>query len=106
MTTRRQERVNSLIKHIVASFLVNRINTAKALVTVTRVEVSKDLRYAKIFLSVFPESEEKNIIVMIRNEKQALQSHLAKRLKTKFIPSLRFEIDQAEKKRQQVEGLL
>ncbi len=93
---RRQERVNSLLRKIVSSFIKSSIDS-KALVTVMRVEISKDLRLAKIFISVFPEEKEKEAVGLLKKKKRALYNYIKAKSKLKFLPSLSFEIDKGIK---------
>lgn len=89
---RRQERVNSLLRRIVSSFIKSEINS-EALVTVMRVEISKDLRLARIFISVFPAEKEKEVLNLLKKKKRALYNYLKAKSKLKFLPSLSFERD-------------
>jgi len=61
--------------------------------TVMRVEISKDLRLARIFISVFPEEKEKEVLNLLKKKKRALYNYLKLKSKLKFLPSLSFEID-------------
>lgn len=93
---RRQERINSLLRKIISSFIKPNIDSG-ALVTVMRVEISKDLRLAKIFISVFPEEKEKEAIDLLKKKKCALYNYIKTKSKMKFLPSLSFEIDKGIK---------
>ncbi len=89
---RRQERINSLLRKIVSSFIKPNIDSG-ALVTVMRVEISKDLRLARIFISVFPEEKEKEAIDALKRKARDLHRYLKTQSKLKFLPSLSFEIN-------------
>lgn len=93
---RRQERINSLLRKIVSSFIKSEINSG-ALVTVMQVEISKDLRLAKIFISVFPEEKEKEAVDALKRKTRDLHQYLKTQSKLKFLPSLSFEIDKGIK---------
>ena len=104
MTSRRQEKVNSLLRRFVSSFLVK--EKSSAIVTITRIETSKDLKIAKIFISIFPESKETETIKLLKLKTGELHKFIGSRIKMKFLPHLEFEIDKGEKERQKIEKLL
>ena len=64
--TRRLERVNSLVRRLAADFLQSAFRIENVLLSVMSAEVSKDLKHAKIFVSVLPETREKEIIALDR----------------------------------------
>lgn len=94
--TRRQERINSLLRRIVSSFIKSNIASG-AIVTVTQVEISKDLRLAKIFISIFPEEKEKEIIDLLKKKMPDLYNYVKPKIKMKFLPSFSLEIDKGIK---------
>ena len=62
-----------------------------AFVSVTAAEVSPDLKHAKIYFRLVGEEEDQQISEEILLEhRKPLQSHVAKKLKMKFCPVLRF----------------
>ncbi|MEK9209395.1 MAG: 30S ribosome-binding factor RbfA [Patescibacteria group bacterium] len=104
--TRRQERVNALVQRLAADFLQSAIRIENVLVSVLAAEVSKDLKRAKIFVSVLPETREKEIIDLLKNQKKNFRAYLAKNLKIKYLPEPFFEIDKSERMRQRIEEIL
>lgn len=104
--TRRRERANSTIKRFIADFVSRNIGAPNVLITVLRVEMNQGLTEARIFLSVWPESKEKEILKEIRNNKRDFYEYMKKKLKIKYMPEFRFEIDRGEKIRQKVEEIL
>ncbi len=104
MKVPRQEKVNSLLKNLAAYFLSKK--TTGAIITVTRVETSKDLKSAKIFISIFPETKEKEMLDLMNERKGELRKYIGSQIKMKFLPTLEFEIDKAEKSRKRIEELL
>jgi ribosome-binding factor A len=104
MTSHRPEKINSLLRQLVSSFLVK--EKGQAMVTVTRLETSKDLKSAKIFVSIFPESQETEMIKLLKSRTGELREFIGSKIKMKFLPHLEFEIDKGEKERQKIEKLL
>ncbi len=104
MNSRRQEKVNSLLRRFVSSFLVK--EKGSSIITITRIETSKDLKSAKIFISIFPESGELEIMNLLKAKIKELHEFIGPKIKMKFFPRLEFEIDKGEKERQKIEKLL
>jgi ribosome-binding factor A len=67
---------------------------AADMVTVTHVELSKDLRFAKVYLSFLNPSQPKDELLkeLVRNRK-TIRYHLGSELEAKYVPDLRFYID-------------
>jgi ribosome-binding factor A len=62
--------------------------------SITRVEVSGDLRYAKVFVSVMGDSgEQKETMKGLKNATGFLRHELASRLTLRFMPELVFKLD-------------
>lgn len=63
-------------------------------VTITEVEVSKDLEHAKVFVSSFLSTTEPDeIIKVLARAAPFLRSNLGKRIKARTIPNLKFIYD-------------
>ena len=87
-------RVNELVRAVVAESIGGLKDPRLGLVTVTGVEVSPDLRDARVFVSVFG-SEKKRAKTMagLAGAQRYLQSRLARELTLKRTPQLSFEYD-------------
>lgn len=100
--TRRQEKIKSLIKVTVSDIIQNRLNDPRieGFVTVTEVDVSPDIRNADIFISVMAADEtiEKRTHIAIQHATKHIQSLLAERMTTRFVPILRLLKDEKIKK--------
>ncbi len=66
-TARRQEKMESLLRQLISEFLL-RVDFEKKIVSVTEVEISENLRFAKIFLSVYPENEALKILESVKSK--------------------------------------
>ena len=100
--TRRQEKIKSLIKVTVSDIIQNRLNDPRieGFVTVTQVDVSPDIRNADIFLSVMAADEiiERRTHIAIQHATKHIQSLLAERMTTRFVPILRLLKDEKVRK--------
>ncbi len=76
-------------------------------VTVTYVEVSGDLRLAKVHVSVMgDETKQKLSLCGLQSAAGFLQSKCAKRINTRYTPKIEFYLDQGVKKSIEVSRIL
>ena len=76
-------------------------------VTVTYVEVSPDLRYAKVHVSVMGDETRQHLSLQgLRSAAGFLQSKLGKRIETRYTPRIEFLLDQGVKKSIEVARIL
>ena len=95
--SRRRERFASTLRSVVANLVQTELNDPRlrGLLTVTRVEVSPDLRLAKVYFSVLGnEGEQKSTLAALRHGAGHLQSLLKKYLEFRVCPILDFRIDE------------
>ena len=94
MPSRRQERVSKRIMQELVEAFRNLKNVDLGFITVTRCEVSPDLRHAKVFVSVWGDEEqcERTLDTLKRNASR-LKGMIGRPLGTKVVPSLHFEFD-------------
>ena len=76
-------------------------------VTVTRVEVSPDMRQAKVHVSIMgSEAQQKLCLHGLRSSAGYLQSKISDRIDTRYTPRIRFELDEGVKKSLAISQLL
>lgn len=109
MTKQRTERLNSLLKEVIDEVIRRDVRNpyVNELMTVTRVDITKDLRYAKVYISVIGSTVEKEQTL------QALQSaagfiavHASKKVVMRYFPSLTFVIDDTVEHQMRIASLL
>lgn len=92
--SRRTEKVESLVQQTVAAELTKQMGSNGAKITVTRVDVSPDMRNANVWISVLAEGTQQQDIY---NEALSLrfdaQRELASVMTSKFVPRLHFKLD-------------
>lgn len=86
----RQEKLNTLFKKLVAHYIGETIEGG--IVSVVDCVVSEDGAYAKVFLSVYPETKRRELISILAREKKSLHDFLKKRTRMKYVPNITFEI--------------
>lgn len=97
MTVHRATRVAEVIKHEVADILLHRLKDARvesSRVSVTDVEVSRDLRHATVFVSVLGEEEQqKEALTGLRSASGYVRSEIGKTIKLRSTPEIHFKLD-------------
>ena len=108
MPTQRMISVGREVQRAIAKILSDEIDDPLiGFVTVTDVEMSPDLRHAKVYLSVLGSEEEKaDSMKGIRRAGKFIRGQLADRVELRYVPSLRFELDETAEKAQRIEELL
>lgn len=100
MSSRRTARVASVIREVVSTTILTELRDPRIRnVTVLGAEVSPDLRYAKVKISVMGDEKDEALTLHGLNSARGyLQSKVAERVKTRYTPELRFEVDQGVRK--------
>ncbi len=103
--TKRQIQLQLEILAIAQDFF-QRESSGASLITVTRAEVSADMKHGTIFITALPESKEPAALDFAKRMRSELRHKVMKRLPVKVIPFFEIEIDYGEKNRIHVEELL
>ena len=100
MSSRRVLKAAQAIREVVSMAILTDLKDPRVNnVTVTFVEVSADLRLAKVHVSVMHEEEGKKRLCLtgLRNATGYLQQKVGKRIDTKYTPRLTFVLDEGVK---------
>jgi ribosome-binding factor A len=91
----RQEKLGELIAAELSNLLRTRVKDPRVgFASITRVEVSGDMRHAKVFVSVMGDSkEQKETMKGLINATGFLRHELASLLTLRFMPELVFKLD-------------
>ena len=107
--SRRTERVQSLIRHELGEILQQEIKDPRiaGLVSVTAVEVTPDLRHARVFLSVYGEKDDEAAASKALAKAQPFLRHeLGSRLGLRYAPQLEMRLDHSMEYADEVNRLL
>jgi ribosome-binding factor A len=100
-------RLNKLIKQHVAEILTRELSLKPGVfLTISKVDTSTNLRYTRIFLSVFPYKESDYAMKTIAKELYNIQGELNKKLAIKPLPQLEFHLDSTEENADKIEKIL
>jgi ribosome-binding factor A len=107
MAQYRAARLGHEIQRFVAEMLQTELRDPRLLMTtVTRVEVSSDLRHAKVYVSTVAPEDREQAAQALRHARGFLRSRLAARLNLRTTPDLHFLEDKAIIGGDQVLGIL
>ena len=107
--SRRTERVQSLIRHELGEILQQEIKDPRieGLISVTAVEVTPDLRLARVFLSLYgPRENEQVAMKALTSAKSFLRHELGHRLGLRYAPELDMRLDHSMAYADEVNRLL
>ncbi len=102
-------RLNSLMREVISEVIRKDVRNPHVteLLTITRVDVTRDLHYAKVYVSIIGSAEEK------RKTMDALQSaadfiavNASKKMVIRYFPSLTFKLDDSVEKHMRIEEVL
>ena len=93
-TFKRSARVGDQMVHEIADILMRKIKDPRiGFVTVTGVDVSDDLRNAKVFVSVYGGSKE-DTLKGLDSASSFIRSELGRRMRLRLVPELIFRFDE------------
>jgi ribosome-binding factor A len=100
MKSHRIARVSEVIRETAANAILFELKDPRVKnVTVTRAEVSADLQHAKVFVSVMGTEKEQALTMHgLKSAAGFVQTKLADRLTSRYIPHVTFVIDEGVKK--------
>jgi len=106
---RRPDRVAEAIREEVANFLAEGVKDPRVvgLVTVTGVDVTRDLRNAKVFVSILgSESERAATLDGLASVAGHLRSRIGRALRLRLAPDISFKLDESVARAARIESLL
>lgn len=96
MSSQRSGRVQEAIRQEVSNIIHGQIRDPRlGFLTITGVELTKDLRYARIYFSVLGEDKEKKLALRgLNSAKGYIKGILGDRIKLRYMPDIEFKIDE------------
>ena len=87
----RKERLENLITELLGKELVKKIETPGVLITIVNSELNDNMEAVHVYLSIFPDGKEKEVIKEVKKRTPEFQYYLMKKLRMKKIPTLIFK---------------
>ena len=105
--TRRTARVGESLRDALVEVLrFDLKDVALGLASVTDVEVSPDLHFARVFVSGFKEEETRKVVDELQQHRGRIRSFLGKRIRLRYTPELDFKYDDTSARAGRIEALL
>ena len=97
MESTRQKKVSRLIQKELADIFLKRGNEFAhgKLVSITRVRVSPDLSFVKVYISIFPATNQDDVLKAIQEYSSKIRFELGQKVRTqlRIVPGIAFHID-------------
>lgn len=108
MTTPRSERVAGLLRRELADILHREFEyeIPAGLISLTDVEVSRDLAYAKVYIAVLEIEQAPEIIRFLNEHSGKVRYELGKRIRLRLTPDVKFIHDTSSESGERIERLL
>ena len=98
------EELRKEISHIISFELKN--PDATGLISVTKVKTTPDLKYAKVYVSIFNSKNIKDTMEGLKKASGFIRTELAKRINLRNTPELIFEIDDSMEYGAKIDSIL
>ena len=102
--THRIEQVESTLRKALAQVLQRSISDPRirGMVSITQVDMSQDMKLAKVSVSVLPEEYAKRTLAGLKAANRHIHSEVKKLVALRIVPHLMFELDDSLKQAEQV----
>lgn len=104
--TRRTSRVGENVRDALAQVLRTDVSVDIGWVSISEVEVSPDLHYARVYMTGLKEEDTKKAVEELRRVAGQIRHHLGKRIHLRYTPELDFRYDETAMRALRVETLL
>ncbi|MDI6800978.1 MAG: 30S ribosome-binding factor RbfA [Thermodesulfovibrionales bacterium] len=103
---KRSQRLGILLREEIADIVMRKVKDPRlGFITVTDVEMSEDLKAAKVYISVY-EGDRDLTLDILNSAKGLMRSEISKRIRVKFIPAIEFRIDKSIEHGDRIDMLL
>lgn len=108
MESIRQKKLADQIKKIVSEVVDRKLkDPRKGFVTITHVRLSGDLQIAFVYFTVLgDEEQEQESLEVLKRSSNFIRGEIGAKIKARFVPELRFFVDDAMKHARRIEELL
>jgi ribosome-binding factor A len=103
--TNRIQRVNSLLQQALGPIIHPYVENYKGLVTISKVEASRDLKWAKVWISIIA-GEDAKILAALQKNIYDIQGEVIRLLAMKVIPRVQFFLDTSPRYAQHIDEII
>jgi ribosome-binding factor A len=108
MTNPRSEKVQEALRQEISMIVQRELKDPRlGFITITKVDLTKDLRYARIYFSVLgDEKAKRRAFYGLRSAKGFIKNLISEKVKLKFMPEMEFKVDNSLEHTQKILGLI
>jgi len=109
MAVQRKDRIDSLLKEVISDVIRREVRNphVNALLTVTRVDITRDLHYATVYISVIGTPEQKEeTLAALQTAAGFIAVQSSKQVVMRYFPALKFKLDDSVDRHMRIEELL
>ena len=109
MQKNRPARLNSLLKEVITEVVRSDVRDPRVgkLISVTKVDISKDLQHAKVYISVIGTDKEKEATIeALQDAAGFIAVTASKKVVMRYFPVLTFKLDQTVEQQLRIDELL
>lgn len=109
MAKYRGNRINEEMRKEISSIIQNDIRDPRltAMISVTKVDVTKDLRYAKVYISLFGnEDSKKGTLDALKSSSGFIRREIGHRINLRYTPEIIIELDNTIEHGMHIDSLL
>jgi ribosome-binding factor A len=108
MTKQRPERVQEALRQEISKIVQGEMRDPRiGFITITKVELTKDLRYAKVYFSILGDAKDNSRALHgLNSAKGYIKNIVAERIKLRFVPEIVFKVDESLHYTQEIFDLL
>lgn len=107
--SRRVQRLNSLLKQVISDVILKEVKNPHLpkLITVTHVDITKDLRHAKVYVSVIGDEKAKQeACQVLQSAAGFIGVHAARQVTMRYFPELSFVLDDTVDQQLRIETII
>lgn len=101
----RQIKIGLEIRNIAQNFF-QKETSGISLITVTKANISKDLKNTDIYITVLPKNREEQALSFAKRMRTNLRTDIKNKMRIRTIPKVEIKIDAGEKERQKIDKIL
>jgi ribosome-binding factor A len=102
--TERQIKIGLTLRNIAQTFF-QKESSGTSLITVTKADISRDLKHTDIYITVLPKSKEAHALSFAKRMRTDLRTEIKNKLQIRTIPNVEIKIDEGEIARQMMDNV-
>ena len=108
MTKPRPGRVQEALRQEISRVVQNELKDPRlGFLTITKVELTRDLRHARVYFSVLGEMKDKHLALKgLNSAKGYIKNMIGERINLRFVPEVTFKIDESLEHTKEIYDLL